>query len=160
MDLFYINCENFDGNDLKEKQHNAGRYIVSYVAEKIYKLKNSEIEIVNKKPKFKLENIHFSISHSNCYAVVAFDKNPVGVDIEKITERDFLAIAKRMKFELKENTLEDFYCCWTLFEAEYKLQDKAKSTLTIDFKDEYKISVASSTATDIEKNLNISEITF
>lgn len=154
MELFYINCENFEGKDLKEKQHNAGRYIVSYVAEKFYKLKNSEIEIVNKKPKFKFENIHFSISHSDCYAVVAFDKSPVGLDIEKITERDFLAIAKRMKFELKENTLEDFYRCWTLFESKYKLQEEAKSTLTIDFKNEYKISIASS----LDKEITIAFI--
>lgn len=160
MDLFYINCESFKGKNLKEKQHNAGRYIVTYVAEKIYKLKNNEIEIINKKPKFKFSDIHFSISHSDCYAIVAFDKNPVGLDMEKITERDFLSIAKRMKFELKEETLNDFYRCWTLFEAKYKLQQEAKSTFTIDFKDEYKISVASSIATDILKDLNISEIIF
>ena len=143
MDLYYINCENFEGNNLKEKQHNAGRYIVDYVAKNIYKIENSEIIIENKKPKFKYSDIKFSISHSDCWVVVGFSEYEIGVDIEKIQERDYKAIAKRMKFDLKEDSLSDFYRCWTIFEAEYKLQQKAKNIQTIDFKDEYKISVAS-----------------
>ena len=143
MDLYYINCENFEGETLKQKQHNAGRYIVEYVAKNILNLENTEIIIENKKPKFKYSDINFSISHSDCWAVVVFSNNEIGIDIEKIQERDYKAISRRMKFELKEDSLQDFYRCWTIFEAEYKLQQKAKYVETIDFKDEYKISVAS-----------------
>ena len=71
---------------------------------------------------------------------------------------------KQEKYELQK---QEFYVRFGRMpelseeaKQEYKHQEESKSTLTIDFKDEYKISVASSTATDIEKNLNISEITF
>ena len=154
MDLFYTSCHKFEGNTLKEKQHNAGRYIVNYVAKNIYKIENSELELVNKKPKFKYSNYHFSISHCKEYVIVVFDTKPVGTDIEKITQRNFEAIAKRMNFKLKENTIESFYEAWTVFEAKYKLQQEAKSILTIDFMDEYKISVASNNTTEIKLNIN------
>lgn len=143
MDLYYTNCENFDGDKLNKKQHNAGRYIVEYVAKNILNLENSEIIIENKKPKFKHSDVKFSISHSNCWAVVAFSNNEVGVDIEKIKQRDYKELAERMNFELKEDTLSDFYRCWTIYEAEYKLQQKANFVETIDFENEYKISIAS-----------------
>ena len=154
MDLFYTTCDKFAGDTLREKQHNAGRYLVEYVAKNVYKIENSELEVVNKKPKFKFVDLHFSISHCHNYAVVVFDKNPVGVDIEKITPRNFEAVAKRMKFELKENTLSAFYEAWTIFEAKYKLQEDANSVLTIDFMDEYKISVASNNTTEIKLYIN------
>ena len=153
MDLYYINCNEFEGETLKQKQHNAGRYIVEYVAKNVLNLENSEIIIENKKPKFKHSDIKFSISHSDCWAVVGFSNNEIGIDIEKMQDRDYKAIAKRMKFELKEDSLNDFYRCWTIFEAEYKLQQKAKSVKTIDFEKEYKISVASVSLID-EINLN------
>ena len=154
MDLFYTTSEKIEGETAQKRQHNAGRYIVDYVAKNIYKLENSELEIINKKPKFKYSNIHFSISHCRNYAIVVFDDNPVGADIEKILPRDFESIAKRMNFKLKENTLEEFYNAWTIFEAKYKLQDEAKNVLTIDFMDEYKISVASNNTTEIKLNIN------
>ena len=154
MDLFYTSCNKFEGDTLQEKQHNAGRYIVQYVAKNVYKIENTELELVNKKPKFKYSNYHFSISHCNEYVIVVFDTNPVGADIEKITQRDFQSIAKRMKFKLKENTLESFYETWTLFEAKYKLQEEVKSILTIDFMEGYKISVASNNTTEIKLNIN------
>ena len=158
MDLYYINCENFEGDKLNKIQHNAGRYIVEYVAKNILKLENSEIIIENNKPKFKYSDIKFSISHSDCWVVVAFSKNEIGVDIEKIKQRDYKALAKRMNFELKEDSLSDFYRCWTLFEAEYKLQQKAKSVKTIDFMNEYKISIASVETMDIENHLKLIEL--
>lgn len=156
MDLFYTTCEKFDGNTLKEKQHNAGRHIIKVAAVNFYKIKNPELELINKKPKFKYSDIEFSISHCQNYAVVVFDKTSVGVDIEEIASRDYSAIAKRMKFELKENTLESFYEAWTFYEAKYKLQKEVKNSLTIDFADKYKLTVASSS--DKEIHLNIIEI--
>ena len=155
MDLYYTNCNGFEGETLKQKQHNAGRYIVEYVAKNVLNLENSEIIIENKKPKFKHSDIKFSISHSDCWAFVGFSDNEIGIDIEKIQERDYKAIAKRMNFDLKEDSLSDFYLCWTIFEAEYKLQQKAKTVKTIDFNNEYKISVAS--VKNIEK-INLKSI--
>lgn len=94
--------------------------------------------------------MEFSISHCQNYAVVVSNKTPVDIDIEEIAPRDFSAIAKRMKFKLKENTLESFY------EAKYKFQKEVKNSLTIDFADKYKLTVTSSS--DKEINLNIIEI--
>ena len=45
MDLYYINCENFEGDKLNKKQHNAGRYIVEYVAKNILKLEFSTANV-------------------------------------------------------------------------------------------------------------------
>lgn len=160
MDLYYINCENFEGDKLNKKQHNAGRYIVEYVAKNIYKIENPEIIIENEKPKFKFSNIKFSISHSNCWVVVGFSENEIGVDIEKIKQRDYKALAERMNFTLQEDSLEDFYRCWTIYEAEYKLQQKPKSVKTIDFMKEYKISIASVETMDIENHLKLIELFF
>lgn len=155
MDLFYTYINNFDGKDEKQKQHNAGRYIIEYAAKNIYNIENSEIEIINKKPKFKHSDIMFSISHSNEIAAVCFSNSPVGLDIEQIIPRDFEKISKRMNFKLKEHTLEEFYKNWTLYEAEIKLQNKVRSSKTILFLNNYVLSVVSS----LKEELNL-DITF
>ncbi len=152
MDLFYINCKNFTGKNIKEKQHNAGRYILDYAAKKFYNIDNSEIEIINKKPKFKFSKTEFSISHSHEYAVVCFDISPVGCDIEKIRPRKFEAITKRMHLKTEENSLEAFYKTWTLYEAEIKLQSNVQAYKSFKFKDEYILSVVSSENKQIKFN--------
>lgn len=156
MDLFYTYINNFSGKDKNEKQHIAGRYIVEYAAKNIYKIENSEIEIINKKPAFKHSDIKFSISHSGNIAAVCFDINPVGFDIEQITIRDFVKIAKRMNFKLKNNSPEEFYSCWTKYEAAIKLNQKVNYSLSKKFKDNYIISIASSVK--FNEDINIKEI--
>ncbi len=148
MDLIYSICENSKNN-----QHEKSRFIIEYAAKNLYKIKNSELEIINNKPKFKYSDIEFSISHSGCIAAVCFDSSIVGFDIEKIKKRDYIAIAKRMNFQLKENTIEEFYKKWTLYEASYKLQGKVQSFISQVFSDDYMISVVSNKKQDI--NLNI-----
>ncbi|MBR2299831.1 MAG: hypothetical protein IJ870_04575 [Alphaproteobacteria bacterium] len=64
---------------------------------------------------------YLSLAHSNNFVVLATDEEPVGVDIEKIDEqRDFKAVARRMKFENCENAT-DFCKKWTAYEADFKL---------------------------------------
>lgn len=150
MDLFYTDCEKFEGSSLKEKQHNAGRYIVDYAAGNIYGIKNKEVKTVNNKPCFKYSDICFSISHCNKYAAAIFDDGPVGLDLEKIIPRNYKAISKRMNFKLKEDSLESFYESWTLYEAEYKLQAKVKGIKTIDFMSEYKLTAVSGKHREID----------
>ena len=158
MDLFYCSCLNCEGKNLNEKQHNAGRYIIKLAAKSVYNIINPEIEVINNKPRFKFSDINFSISHSNEIAAVCFDKKPIGFDIEQIKQRDFQAIAERMNFSLKENTLEEFYKQWTLYEAEYKLQQETKSSYTFKFIDKYIISAVTNEHAEIEKNLKIYKI--
>lgn len=71
---------------------------------------------------------HISLSHSCNQAVLAINKNPVGIDVEKIKIRkyDVLKIAKRwfhpeeyswLKEQSPQNQLFFFYKIWTLKEA-------------------------------------------
>ena len=159
MDLFYTNISEFKQQKNKsERQHFAGRYIVEYAAKNIYNIDNTEIEIINNKPYFKYSDIKFSISHSGEIAAVCFDKNPVGLDIERMLPRDFEAISKRMEFESKTNTLEEFYENWTMFEAAYKLQNSFKSKFTSVFNHEYMMSIVSSSVIDIKNEIKFFEI--
>lgn len=155
MNLFYLNIDNFSFKSASkyEREHNAGRYVLNYAAKNFYNIKNTELEIINEKPKFRYSDINFSISHSKNIAAVCFDKSPVGFDIEIIKPRDYIAIAERMNFKLENNLLEEFYKEWTLFEAKYKLQQEAKSVFSMQFLDNYMISIASCINKDIKVNL-------
>ncbi len=158
MELFYLIIENFNLNDrLKyEKQHNASRCLLEYVAKNIYNIKNTEIEIINKKPKFKYSNINFSISHCENIICICFDNNPVGFDIERIRPRNYRKISQRMNFKMEEDSLNEFYRCWTIYEAGVKLQKPVKSMFSSIFLDKYIISAVSNETADI--NLNITQI--
>jgi len=154
MDIFYLYIDKFDFSAGKKytKHHRAGRYILDYAAEKFFDIKNPEIEITDNKPRFMHSDINFSISHSGNIAAVCFDKNPAGFDIEIMKPRDFMPLADRMNFQLKENTLEEFYRCWTKYEAEYKLQTEAKTSVSMIFQEKYMLSTASGSENKIELN--------
>ena len=155
MDIFYLFIDKYFKDEKKrDKEHKAGRYLVEYVAKNVYGIRNSEIEIIKEKPKFKYSDIKFSISHSKNIAAVCFDDSEVGFDIEYIKPRDFLSISQRMNFKLEENTLENFYKCWTKYEAEFKLGQMAIYTLSNVFLDEYIISVASGSKKKFQLNIN------
>lgn len=153
MDLLYLNIDNFNFNseNKHQKQHKAGRYIIEYAAKNIYNIENPEIIIINKKPKFKYSDIQFSISHSNNIAAVCFDKYPLGFDIEHITNRNYIKIAKKLNFKMKENSSEEFYKLWTLYEAEIKLQNKYQYSHTDNFLNNYIFSIVSNNNFSIEK---------
>lgn len=156
MDLFYIILDSADN----KKLHDTGRKIVDYAAKNIYSIENPELEIINNKPKFKYSNICFSISHSKNIAAVCFDLNPVGLDIELMRNCDYKNIADRMKFRLNENTKEEFFKNWTLYEAKYKLQQPCKSLFTQVFEEKYMMAVAASVNINIQDNLKISKLFF
>lgn len=158
MDIFYTRIKKEKNRTKYEIQHYTGRMLLNYVAKEIYGIKNSEIEIINKKPKFKYSNKKFNISHSDEIVAVCFDDFNIGFDIEKMKNRDFEQIAKRMNFALKKYDKETFYKAWTLFEAKYKLQNTVNSTYSAVINDEYSISVASEATTDIEKIIKIQEL--
>lgn len=84
--------------------------------------------------KIVLQKGFVSAAHSKNFVVVAFDNEPIGVDIEKITNRkDFQAIATRMKFK-NCKTPYDFFKSWTTYEADFKCgaTKKRKTHLFID----------------------------
>ncbi len=68
-------------------------------------------------------DVHFNVSHSGNMVVCAIDKNPVGIDVEKIREYKF-SVAKRvcsaeeiLFIEQSENPAKEFIKIWTMKEA-------------------------------------------
>lgn len=155
MDLFYCYVNESETKSKYALQHNAGIKLTEYAAKNFYNIDNTEIEIINNKPKFKYSKKQFNISHSKNIVVVCFDNNPVGIDIEYIKQRDIDELSKRMGFKLKEKTLEEFYTLWTQYEAKYKLGCDGNYVISQQFLNEYVLSVASTT---VFTDINIKEI--
>ena len=69
MDIFYCDCTKFNGANKKEKEHNAGRYIVEYVAKNIYKIESeNDITLEETKEILKKANkkvILYGLGHLN-----------------------------------------------------------------------------------------------
>ncbi len=110
------------------------------------------------KPYLKDMPFHISISHSDTIVAVAISDSPVGIDTEKIKNRDF-KICRKVCTEKEEviiknsnNPLEAFYKIWTAKEAYFKKEGtgitklKAISYENIDcdhfFENEYIITIA------------------
>ena len=142
MDIYFLDTDNFSekilddfikncaedvsfNDDLKKKQHFAGRYLLHYILEKEYGIKDFETEIKNGKPFLKNLPYYYSISHSKNLVGLAIGDKPVGFDIEfNKTERDFEKISKRYEKEIK--TKKEFYEFWTKHEAKIKLGSEKK----------------------------------
>ncbi len=154
MDIFIIetkDSKNVDISLLKEFQKqdfkNEGKLLehcfsylmVDRILSNLYDISNREIEFFSGKPFLKTREKYFSISHSGEYITLAFSDYDCGIDIEKIKERDFSAISKRMGF--KSDSKEDFYYEWTKYESEYKLSISPKYTKQFRYED-YVISAS------------------
>lgn len=174
MEIFYINSDTFLTNlDLKsldiflekksfksEKQKIQfclGRFLVKYVAQTRFNIQNPEIEIVNKKPRFKYSDINFSISHSKNIILAAFDTAPVGVDIEFMKNRKFDEIFKYYKLGIKNPDAEYFYRFWTELEAGIKLQTPEKSCAVFKINN-FMLAIKSYSSFDIKSKLKIYEL--
>lgn len=153
----------FENKDFKLKKRRAefalSRFILDFALKNFYKIKNYEIEIKNKKPVLKDNKLHFSISHSNDYAIIGFNNFPIGVDIELIKDRDFEKLSGYFGKNIKEK--DEFYKFWTQFEAKYKLQAQGKFFRSFKFMKSYMVSISSEnefepiTIYEIEDNLCI-----
>lgn len=99
----------------------------------------------NKKPYFKNENsLYFNGTHtSELFAAVMSNEYNVGIDAEKIRERDYFSIAEeyfyKSEIEYLKNThkLEiDFFTIWTIKEAYIKMLGKTifdiKNSVEVD----------------------------
>lgn len=84
------------------------------------------------KPHINDNELYFNVSHSGDYAMIAISKQAVGVDLEKIVDRDSFEIAERFFLaeevvwlrQLKAQTdfyLPAFYYLWAAKEAYCKL---------------------------------------
>lgn len=106
-------------DELKKRQHYAGKYLLKYVLENEYGIKNFETEIINGKPFLINLPYYYSISHSQNIVGIAFGDKQVGFDIEyNLAERDFEKISKRYGENIKSK--KEFYEFWTKNEAKIK----------------------------------------
>jgi len=163
MEIFYLkkdeilnkiykeSLENFsDGksylSDDKRLEHLLGLFLVKFIIKHVYGFSDVEIVHQQNKPMFKSVKVNFNITHSNNIVLAAFNKAPVGVDIEFMKDgRDFEKIMKRYSVEEKEKLTKDkFYRFWTAHEAKFKLNASAKSTFSMIIDNEYMLTCASS----------------
>lgn len=175
IELYYIDTnkipENFNTEELfqysedkefksekRKLQFCLGRFLVHKTLYK-YGIKNPKILIKNNKPYIENEQIHFNISHSKNIVLAAFFKNPIGVDIEFMQDRDFKKILKHLKAQTKDFSKENFYRFWTQYEAKIKLQTEPESIHTQQIFENFMISVCTSQPFDIKNNLSIEEYT-
>jgi Phosphopantetheinyl transferase len=115
-------------HSLRDKMHRLfGRIIV----EKYHELKGKPFrwkdwKITSNGKPYLLNGIHFNITHSHDYVVVAFSDKRVGVDIELITEIDTQEILNHFHvdeishLETSTDHLNEFYRIWTRKEAYLK----------------------------------------
>ena len=140
MQIYYSYIDKYYNNSSltkREKERLLGRKIVLDVAKSVYGVED-EIVYDGKRPHFKNDGIHFSISHSENLVVVAFDDEPVGIDVEFVKPRDFEKLARR--YGIKIETLADFYKWWTSYEAKYK-NPNGKFVTTFELLPEYICSI-------------------
>lgn len=92
-----------------KKSHILSKYLFNNILTQKYNLDYNNIYF-NDNGKPLINGIYFNISHSHEYVVLAFSKNNIGIDIEKIREVDIKVI--------------DFFC--TENEKKYILEGKNK----------------------------------
>jgi 4'-phosphopantetheinyl transferase len=140
MEIYVIDTTNFNNLSLsslkkfKKKEiknqktlriHCLTYFLLDDILKKIYGINNRQICFVDNKPVLLTNEINFSISHSENFISLAFSGYNCGIDIEKIKDRDYISIAKTMKFDVKNQ--KDFYKEWTKYEALYKLGTPKKN---------------------------------
>lgn len=157
MEIYYLKKEEFlnsiDINSLKkfsdnrefsseEKylEHLCGLFLTKFIAKQVYNIKNTEIELKNKKPYFKNNEIYFSVSHSKNIVLVGFNNANIGVDTEYMYPRNYQKIMDRYNKNIVNPTKKDFYRFWTIHEAEIKLGKHLKAMFSTNFENDYALS--------------------
>ncbi|KLI40262.1 4'-phosphopantetheinyl transferase family protein [Brachyspira hyodysenteriae] len=137
---------NFNDNESRAEARKNLENLILSMAQNHYNKNNLVIEREeNKKPYFKNENsLYFNGTHtSELFAAVMSNEYNVGIDAEKIRERDYFSIAEeyfyKSEIEYLKNThkLEiDFFTIWTIKEAYVKMLGKTifdiKNSVEVD----------------------------
>lgn len=143
--MTYLEYSFNDNENRAEARKNLENLILS-ISGNHYNKNNLIIEREeNKKPYFKNENsLYFNGTHtSELFAAVMSNEYNVGIDAEKIRERDYFSIAEeyfyKSEIEYLKNThkLEiDFFTIWTIKEAYIKMLGKTifdiKNSVEVD----------------------------
>lgn len=143
-----------DGHCYKNKEkyleHLLGLYLIKLIGSKYYELNDTTITYNGKKPVFASGEINFSISHCENIVAVGFCKNNIGIDIEKMKERDFKKLAKRYNIS---PTKDSFYKFWTNYEAEIKLGEIPVKSITQIFENDYMLTYVTNKKSDLNVEL-------
>lgn len=118
--------------EMHRKASTIGKHLVNYGVKKIYNFNNDVNFKIDENGKPYLEgcDIQFNISHSDSCVVAAFDKKPVGVDVENSNReiKNVNSLAKRiftesemLKFEKHGKSKQFLLRVWTQKEACLKL---------------------------------------
>jgi 4'-phosphopantetheinyl transferase len=118
----------------------------------------------------KFPNVFFNLSHSEDFVVCAFDNYPVGIDIERVKDIEYMDIAenfftkKEYEYIMKsdfDKQLHKFYDIWTLKESYMKCCGKGLSLPLKSFSVEINITEGIRVLTDsgyVQHALRIVEI--
>lgn len=80
-----------------------------------------------------INNFHFNVSHSGDWIVCAIDKNPIGIDIEKIStidleiSKNFFSDKEHEDLLLSNDPYDCFFTLWSLKESYIKFIGKGLS---------------------------------
>lgn len=138
-----------------------GEWCIKKLVSEFADIKAEDITVLRTekgKPYLKDLPFHISISHSSDLVAVAVSRFPVGIDMEKIKDRD-LKLCRKVCTEKdnaiiknSHNPIEDFYKIWTAKEAYFKKEGtgitdlKSVSYCDTDclhfFEDDYIITIA------------------
>lgn len=109
-------------NEDDRKRYMIGKYFSRIILSSFLNLNPKDIYFSftgNKKP--YIEGVHFNISHSGRFTIIAISPKPVGIDIEYINEKfDFSTLLNICFKESELNNIHnivDFYTLWTRKEA-------------------------------------------
>jgi 4'-phosphopantetheinyl transferase len=125
LDINEITKANRFKNEDDRKRYVLGKYFSRIILSTILSLRPKDIHFSftgNKKP--YIEGVHFNISHSGRFTIIAISPKPVGIDIEYINEKfDFAPLLNICFKEAELNNIHnivDFYTLWTRKEAVLK----------------------------------------
>jgi hypothetical protein len=124
---------------LEEKyiEHLCWIYLVNRVGLSYLGIVDTSIIYEDKKPVLKSGEYNFSVSHCENIVVVGFSRNNIGVDTERMRERNFERLAKRYDIT---PTKEEFYKFWTKYEAVIKLGSTPKQVISKIIEGDYMLT--------------------
>ena len=124
---------------LEEKyiEHLCWLYLVNYVGPSYLGIVDTTVIYEDKKPVLKSGEYNFSVSHCENIVAVGFSRNNIGVDIEKMRERNFERLAKRYGISPEK---EEFYKFWTKYEAVIKLGNSPKQVISKIIEKDYMLT--------------------
>ncbi|MBR6301373.1 hypothetical protein IKR55_01415 [bacterium] len=118
-------------------EHLCWIYLVNKVGLSYLGIVDTSIIYEDKKPVLKSGEYNFSVSHCENIVVVGFSRNNIGVDTERMRERNFERLAKRYDIS---PTKEEFYKFWTKYEAVIKLGSTPKQVISKIIENDYMLT--------------------